>query len=87
MARLIKPQFILREIIKRALYHNSAALIMHGPQSPFGHTRAKPSHANRVTIENLKKAMTLIDMHLLDHVIISDPDFFHSLRRGSSNSN
>ena len=50
-------------------------------------SQAKPSQAKRVTIENLKKALTLIDMHLLDHVIISDPDFFHSLRRGSSNSN
>lgn len=47
----------------------------------------EPSQANRVTnrvtIENLKKALTLIDMHLLDHVIISDPDFFSFAEAGS----
>nr|WP_304986111.1 JAB domain-containing protein [Coxiella-like endosymbiont] len=29
-----------------------------------------------MTKENLKKALALIDMHLLDHVIIGNSDFF-----------
>ncbi|SDU13668.1 RadC family protein [Nitrosomonas ureae] len=58
-----------REIIKRALYHNAAAII-------FAHNHpsgiAEPSHADKVLTQSLKQALSLVDVKVLDHFIIGN---------------
>lgn len=57
-----------REIVKRALHHNAAALI-------FAHNHpsgvAEPSDADRLLTEELKKALALVDVRVLDHFIVA----------------
>ncbi len=58
-----------REVIKRALYHNAAAMI-------FAHNHpsgvAIPSHADKILTQSLKQALALIDIKVLDHFIIGN---------------
>lgn len=58
-----------REIIKRALYHNAAAII-------FAHNHpsgiAEPSHADKVLTQSLKQALSLVDVQVLDHFIVGN---------------
>ena len=56
-----------REIIKRALYHNAAAIIF-AHNHPSGN--AEPSQADKSLTQTLKKALDLIDIKVLDHFII-----------------
>lgn len=57
-----------REIVKRALHHNAAALI-------FAHNHpsgvAEPSDADRLLTEELKKSLGLVDVRVLDHFIVA----------------
>lgn len=56
-----------REVVKRALAHNAAALI-------FAHNHpsgvAEPSHADEALTAALRQALALIDVKVLDHFII-----------------
>jgi DNA repair protein RadC len=56
-----------REVVKRALYHNSAAII-------FAHNHpsgvAEPSQADEILTQSLKQALALIDVKVLDHFIV-----------------
>jgi len=56
-----------REVIKRALHHNAAAMI-------FAHNHpsgvAEPSNADKMLTQTLKNALELIDIKVLDHFII-----------------
>lgn len=58
-----------REVIKRALHHNAAAII-------FAHNHpsgvAEPSHADKMLTQTLKQALTMIDVKVLDHFIIGN---------------
>ena len=58
-----------REVIKRALHHNAAAMI-------FAHNHpsgvAEPSHADKALTATLKQALALIDVKVLDHFIIGN---------------
>lgn len=58
-----------REVIKRALYHNAAAII-------FAHNHpsgvAEPSHSDKILTQSLKQALALIDVKVLDHFIIGN---------------
>ncbi|SDH22262.1 MULTISPECIES: DNA repair protein RadC [unclassified Nitrosomonas] len=60
-----------REIVKRALYHNAAAMI-------FAHNHpsgvAEPSKADEILTQSLKQALALVDIKVLDHFIIGDRD-------------
>ncbi len=57
-----------REIIKRALHHNAASLILaHNHPSGCAH----PSHADRNLTCELKKALALVEVKVLDHVIVA----------------
>lgn len=58
-----------REVVRRALVHNAAAVIV-GHNHPSGHP--EPSHADRAVTERLKHALGLVDVRLLDHFIIGD---------------
>jgi len=58
-----------REIIKRALHHNAAAIIF-AHNHPSG--AAEPSHADKVLTQSLKQALSLIDVQVLDHFIVGN---------------
>ncbi len=61
-----------REVLKRALAHNAAALIV-AHNHPSG--VPKPSRADREITEVLRNALALIDIRLLDHIIIGDNEW------------
>ena len=58
-----------REVVKRALQHNAAALI-------FAHNHpsgiAEPSDADRHITKKLKQALEIVDIRVLDHIVIGD---------------
>jgi DNA repair protein RadC len=56
-----------REIVKRALQHNAAAIIF-AHNHPSG--SAEPSNADKILTQTLKRALELIDVNVLDHFII-----------------
>lgn len=56
-----------REVVKRALTHNAAAIIL-AHNHPSGDP--EPSAADRAVTARLKSALALIDIRLLDHFII-----------------
>ncbi|WAC62735.1 DNA repair protein RadC [Pseudoxanthomonas sp. SL93] len=58
-----------REVARRALAHNAAALIV-GHNHPSG--CAEPSAADRTVTAKLKQALALVDVRLLDHFVVGD---------------
>lgn len=58
-----------REVVKRALHHNAAAIIF-AHNHPSGTT--DPSHADKTLTQLLKQALALIDVKVLDHFIIGN---------------
>lgn len=58
-----------REVVRRALAHNAAAVIV-GHNHPSG--SREPSAADRAVTAQLKQALALIDVRLLDHFVIGD---------------
>lgn len=58
-----------REVVRRALVHNAAAVIV-GHNHPSG--SAEPSAADRAVTARLKQALALVDMRLLDHFVVGD---------------
>jgi DNA repair protein RadC len=58
-----------REVVRRALAHNAAALIV-GHNHPSGN--GEPSAADRAITARLKQSLGLVDIRLLDHFVIGD---------------
>ena len=58
-----------REVVRRALAHNAAAVIV-GHNHPSGNR--EPSAAARAVTARLKQALSLVDLRLLDHFVIAD---------------
>lgn len=58
-----------REVVKRALRHNAAALIL-AHNHPSG--VAEPSQADELITRRLKEALSLVDIRVLDHLIVGD---------------
>lgn len=58
-----------REIVKRALEHNAAAVIL-AHNHPSGETQA--SAADKAITKRIDSALKLVDMRLLDHFIVGD---------------
>ena len=58
-----------REVVRRALAHNAAAVIV-GHNHPSGHP--DPSQADRAVTAGLKQALKLVDVRLLVHFVIAD---------------
>ena len=68
-----------REVVKSALLHNAAAVI-------FAHNHpsgvAEPSRADQSITERLKKALALVDIRVLDHIVISSAETVSFAERG-----
>ncbi len=58
-----------REVVRRALAHNAAAVIV-GHNHPSGNP--EPSAADRAVTARVKQALALVDVRLLDHFVIAD---------------
>jgi len=58
-----------REVVKAALKHNAAALIL-AHNHPSG--VAEPSQADRRITQRLRDALALVDIRVLDHLVIGD---------------
>jgi DNA repair protein RadC len=58
-----------REVVKRALEYNAAALIL-AHNHPSG--VAEPSQADRQITAHLKQALALVDIRVLDHIVIGE---------------
>ncbi len=58
-----------REVVKRALHHNAAAIIL-AHNHPSG--LAEPSQADERLTQRLKKALALVDVRVIDHIVIGD---------------
>lgn len=56
-----------REVVKRALHHNAAAVIL-AHNHPSG--VAEPSQADVRITEQLRSALSLVDVRLLDHLVV-----------------
>ena len=56
-----------REVVRRALHHNAAAVIF-AHNHPYG--VAEPSHADETLTRALKEALALIDVRVLDHFVV-----------------
>ena len=68
-----------RQIVKRTLYHNAAALIL-AHNHPSG--VAEPSRADEQITLRLKEALALVDVRVLDHFIIGDGEVISFAERG-----
>lgn len=68
-----------REVVKRALHHNAAAVI-------FAHNHpsgvAEPSRADEMLTKALKDALTLVDVKALDHFIVAGNTLLSFVERG-----
>jgi DNA repair protein RadC len=68
-----------RQVVKRALHHNAAALIL-AHNHPSG--VAEPSRADEQITLRLKEALALIDVRVLDHFIVGDGHILSFAERG-----
>ena len=68
-----------REVVKRCLYHNAAAVI-------FAHNHpsgiAEPSQAGIAITRKLKSAMQTIEVRVLDHLVIGVDEVVSFAERG-----
>ena len=68
-----------RQVVKRALAHNAAALILcHNHPSGV----AEPSQADHVLTKRLKTALEYVDVRVLDHFIVGEGDPLSMMERG-----
>jgi DNA repair protein RadC len=58
-----------REVLRRALAHNAAALIL-AHNHPSG--VAEPSDADRRITKHIREVLQLVDVRLLDHIVVGD---------------
>jgi len=68
-----------REVVKRALTQNAAAVIL-AHNHPSG--VAEPSRADEVITQRLKEGLALVDIRLLDHLVIGDSHCVSFAERG-----
>ena len=58
-----------REVVKQVLHHNAAAVIL-AHNHPSG--LAEPSHADKQLTQRLVKALALVDVRVIDHIVVGD---------------
>ncbi len=68
-----------REVLKRSLHHNASAVIV-GHNHPSG--IAEPSEADRSITLRLARALALVDIRLLDHLVVSRDGHVSLAERG-----
>jgi len=68
-----------REVVRRALHHNAAALIL-AHNHPSG--IAEPSEADRRITRRLGDALALVDVRVLDHVVVAAGTFISMAEHG-----
>lgn len=68
-----------REVVKSALRHNAAAVIFAHPH-PSG--VAQPSQADELLTRNLKDALALVEVKVLDHFIVAGNQAISFAERG-----
>jgi DNA repair protein RadC len=68
-----------REIVKRALHHNAAAIIL-AHNHPSG--QIQPSEMDIVLTNEIKKTMELVDVKVLDHIILAGNKAFSFAEHG-----
>lgn len=68
-----------REVVKRALEHNAAALIL-AHNHPSG--VAEPSQSDRRITRRIIDALTLVDIRVLDHFVVGDGEIVSFAERG-----
>ena len=68
-----------REVVKTALKHNAAAVIL-AHNHPSG--VAEPSHADQLLTQSLKQALALVDIKVLDHFIVAGGSALSFAERG-----
>jgi DNA repair protein RadC len=68
-----------RELVQQALIHNASAVIL-AHNHPSG--IAEPSHADRELTKQLQKALSLIDVRVLDHIVVGDGTTVSFAERG-----
>lgn len=69
-----------REVVKRSLVHNAAAVIF-AHNHPSG--ACEPSRADRAITDDLVKALFLIDVKVLDHFIVAGKEVVSMAERGA----
>ena len=68
-----------REVVKRALAHNAAALILtHNHPSGV----SEPSQADMLLTRRLKESLAMVDIRVLDHLVVGDGDPVSFAERG-----
>lgn len=68
-----------REIVKRALAHNAAAVIL-AHNHPSG--CVEPSRADELLTQALRQSLSLVDAHVLDHFIVAGNGVVSFAERG-----
>lgn len=68
-----------REVVTRALHHQAAAVVL-SHNHPSG--SIEPSRADESLTQTLKAALSLIDVRVLDHVIVSAGQSFSMAEKG-----
>lgn len=68
-----------REVVKRALHHNAAAVIL-AHNHPSG--MAEPSRADEMLTRALKDALALVDVRVLDHFVVAGNNALSFAERG-----
>lgn len=68
-----------REVVKAALQANAAAVIL-AHNHPSG--VAEPSHADEMLTRTLKSALALVDVHVLDHFVVTGAGSLSFAERG-----
>ncbi len=68
-----------REVVRRALGHNAAAVIL-AHNHPSG--IAEPSRSDEAITRRLSEALALIDVRVLDHLVIGDAEAVSFAERG-----
>ncbi len=68
-----------REVVKSALSYNAAAVIL-AHNHPSG--VAEPSRADQAITQQLKEALQLVDIRLLDHMVVGDGEIVSLAERG-----
>ncbi|MEY4412817.1 MAG: hypothetical protein RIQ53_110 [Pseudomonadota bacterium] len=68
-----------REVVKRALAHNAAAVIL-AHNHPSG--VAEPSRADEFLTQQLKTALALVDVRVLDHLVVARAAVVSMAERG-----